>query len=271
MQAVPASIIKALARNETEDEDEKPIDLGSYDLTKPSEAQRLTVNLQKHNKITFLNDMVGATPEQCIAVLLQTHSDEVMRSAKGIVGVATQHTYTRRMHMGSEFICHLQPGEYQHDVMCLDTTSYDYATNIGVTVHFADGTSNDEAKDVEVFLTCCRFTVFSTELRIRRTFDGKLIGECDLLKSPNIIPLRHTTWATQSYIRLRECGRVVSQVDLHMCNILSYKLMEEHYFMTPADLPVRVMGGLSMFNRKTFLNSVPSRFRKRYLLPEEAT
>lgn len=153
--------------------------------------------------------------------------------------------------------------------MCLDNTPYDYATNIDCILHFDSGVTVDEAKQVEVYLVCCRFAVFSTTLTVTKTFDGSVVGKCSLMVAPNLLPLRHTTWATQSWIKIREVGRCVKQVDVHMHSVLTYKLMEDHYFLTPAKLPVRVSGGMAMFNRKMFLESVPDAFRHRYVLPEE--
>lgn len=246
----------------------------AFNLRDVRSVRDLTVMLQESNKITFWNDGSGATPEQCIAKLLQAHADDIQMtrelpaSQRGLVGVAAQQTYTRRIRDGNEFVCHLsEPGVYQHQIMSLDNTSFDFATNLGIIVHFERGTTVEEAERTEVCLTCCRFVVFSTKLRITKSLRGDVMGEAQLLQAPNMMQLRHTHCAAPSWIMLREHGRIVTQTDIHMHGVLVAKLLDQHWFATPAKLPVCVEAGMARFDRVAFLASVPREFLHRYTLP----
>ena len=279
---IPTTLAKALEPNyeetqKREREKEKggqtlTKDVGSFDLKNVDDVRRLTLTLQKNDSITFLNDIQHATPEQSITALLHYHKEQIAAvrdggTPLGLIGVSSQQTFTRRMHDGNEFLMHLEPGIYQHRVMTLDETSFDYATDISVTVHFIETATPEELDKCEVYLTCCRFAVFSTKLRITKALSGAIVGEADLIKIPNLFPVRHTTWATPSNIMVRECGRIIKQVDIHLHGILTFKLMDEQWFMTPARMPVKVTNGIAIFDRAAFLETVPVEFRHRYMLP----
>ena len=251
---------------------DKKKDLGRFDLNNIEDTRRLTTTMQKHNKITFLNDVSGASPEQCVAAMLEIYTVDQMKQHEGLIGVSTQKNYTRRLRKGNELICHCsEPNLYQHDVICLDATSFDFATNLDVTVHFAKTCEPDLAERTEIALVCCNFTVLSISLQMERAENGRLIGIGSLIRAPNLFPMRHVTRANQSWIRLREYGRQVSQVDIHFHAIMVNKLLDTHWFTTTANLPVRVQAGFPAFDRSKFLESVPEEFKSRYTIPSSAS
>jgi|UniRef100_A0A6C0IZA0 hypothetical protein len=262
--SLPPVIARALAEKQKSEEEEIP----KFDLREIEDVRRLTVMLQKQNQITFMNDALNFTAEQCVSELLESQKNKKF-TALGITGVAAQQTYTRRLRDGSEFVTHIGNGVYQHQIMSLDTTQFDYGTNLNVIVHFdQNGFDANAAAQTEVCLICCRFVVFSTKLDIRRRMNG-ITGDAYLLRAPNLMPLRHTSWATPSYIIVREMGRLINQVDIHMHGILSTKLVDEQWFMTPANIPVCVKNGLAMYDRAAFVKSVPAEFVSRYLSVKE--
>jgi hypothetical protein len=249
----------------------EPIDIDTRNI---DDVRRLVMTLNNNSKLVIENLLMGATSEQLVSLLFKTYADEIKSAgrnmaAKGVIGAGAQQSFIRRIQSGNEFVCISEPGVYQHQIMSLDSsTAFDYASNISVHLHFGADVSVFEAETTEVYLTCCRFTVYSSRVTVTKTINGELVGEATLLKMPHLIPMRHTVQAP-SWIMLREHGRLVQQVDIHMHTFVSVTLLDDHFFCTPANLPVRVSGGMGRFDRNEFLSTVPDRFRHRYQLPEE--
>lgn len=238
-----------------------------YNLRDVDDARRLTIDLRNHDRITFLRECRSASIERCWDELMLHLSEN--KKIEGVNGVATEQMYTRRLVEGSEFIAHKGNSLYEHAVIHLDDSTFDYATDLSVIVHLdADytrgGLPATAEHDIEVILECCRFAVYSTSLKFSKQQDGKYVGQACLLSPPNLIPLRHTTWSSPTKIKIREFGRIVTQVDVHSYNVLANKLVEQVWFLTPAHLPVVVQKGIAMFNRNEFLMTVPEQFLSRY-------
>jgi hypothetical protein len=250
----------------------EPPPLTDVDLTSHTDVERLTVDLQDRNRITFLQDSRGATKEQCLVELLDIIAQRKRDNApppSGLIGVASEQDYVRRIKDGSEFVTVLENNVYEHSILSLDTTGFDYASDIIVSVHLdreytKKGLPDTAKGDIEVFFECCRFCVYSTGLDFKKAMDGSYVGVARLVHFPNIIPIRHTTWSGPSWIKVRENGRIISQVDIHSWNILVSRLADTHYFMTPGKMPVCVTLGLAMFDRDLFIGTVPEQFMHRY-------
>lgn len=259
-----SSSASALPADSSENPEQKN---DKYNLKSVSDMRRLTVDLQGRDRITFLQDMRQASPDVCWDALMD-HLKEHGKTP-GVNGVATEQNYTRRIADGTEFVTHREDNSYEHTIMSLDSSNFDYATAVSVIVHLdpeytANGLPPDAAGDVEIFLECCRFCVFSSPLTFTKIRGGRYIGRAVLVEPPNLIPLRHITWSSPSNIKLRERGRIVTQVDVTSQNILANSLVEELWFKTPAGLPVSVHKGMSVFSRKEFLKTVPRQFLHRY-------
>lgn len=244
--------------------------LPKFDLRNIEDVRKMTHHLNLSHSIKYMKQD-AATPEQCLALLLSEKPNDTIT---GLVGVATEHNYTKRLKDGAEFVTHLEEGTvYQHEIIPLGCHSFDYTTNISLVVYFDDEQFKGEGdipdhleKDVEIFLVCCNYTVYSTKLTLTRKPSGSVIGTAIVLKMPNFLPIRHTTYSLPSRLMIRERGRLVSQVDVAMHNVIVRKLLPEHWFMTPAHLPICVKQGMCIFQRQTFLDSIPKEFLHRYEL-----
>jgi hypothetical protein len=247
--------------------------LPKFDLRNIEDVRNLVRRLNQSHQIKYLKQD-AATPEQCITLLLACPPDKAIT---GVVGVGTENNYTKRLRDGSEFVNYLEQGTvYEQEVMALGNHSFDYSTNISVIVHFDDEQFKGEGKipdnlddQVEVSLVCCNFTVVSSKLKLTRHTNGSILGVAFLLRAPNLFPLRHLVHSLPSRLMIRERGRLITQVDVHMHNIMAKTLLTEHWFMTPGNLPVCVKNGMCIFQRQEFLNNVPKEFVHRYELRNE--
>jgi hypothetical protein len=221
----------------------------TLNLAKTDDVVKMVKEQQSQDVIHLVE--AEKTLENCVTHLFKVRDKNVY----GINGVGSMQCYNYCNKLPSLYA---DRGEYnEYTLLTLDDSAFDYATNIEVILSFGEITYGI----VEVYLECCRFCIYSSVIHV----DGESTVSFELLKQPNLIPLRHTTWSSPARIKMR-CNIIVVpwEINISFIGIAAATLNEKHWFCTPSALPVCVKRGMSIFDRTRFLESVDPSVKQFY-------